>query len=178
MKARTRRRLGTWIVVAASAVLLLQGCTGGNFVVRKQQVVVSVNAQGQPGPATTQFTTADSAVYCWFEYRDAPANKPVQCEITYSDPNGTTQTQAQNIVLKPGNHKVHFGVEMPRGQGLKAGTYEAQAYDGETALFGTPLRFTVVEVAAEPATTTPGTESSAGEAPATEPNRAGVIPFG
>jgi hypothetical protein len=178
MKARTARLFGAWIVVAASAALLLQGCVERNFVVRKQQVVATVNAQGRPGTAKSQFTTADSAAYCWFEYLNAPGNKPVKCEIAYTDPNGTTHTRSENVVLKPGNHKVHFGVEMPRGEGLKAGSYEAQAYDGERALFGTPLRFTVVELPGQPATTAPGMDSSPEPASATEPSRADLTPFG
>ena len=146
MNASTARSYAIWMAVIVVAALLLQGCGDRPFVVRKQQVVGSVNAQGQPGQAASQFTTDDSAAYCWFEYLNAPASKTVKCEVAYTDPDGHTETRAVDLPLKPGRHKVHFGVETPRGEGLRVGSYETQAYDGEIPLFGTPLRFTVAEV--------------------------------
>jgi hypothetical protein len=176
MKARTAQSVAAWIGVIALAALLLEGCAARRFAVRKQQVVASVNAQGQPGPAATQLTTDDSAAYCWFEYSYAPAGKVLKFEISYTDPDGHTETRDTSRTLKPGNHKAHFGVEVPRGEGgLKPGTYEAQVYDGQTPLFGTPLRFTVAEagggMASTPVTAPRATEPEAPEpsAPAPDP---------
>ena len=159
MNAGTARNCAVWMAVIVVAALLLQGCGGRPFVVRKQQIVGSVNAQGQPGQATAQFTTADSAAYCWFEYLNAPAGKTLKCEVVFTNPDGHTETRTVDLPLKPGRHKVHFGVETPRGEGLRAGSYETQAYDGEVPLFGTPLRFTVPEVLAEAPSPTPVTKN-------------------
>ncbi len=159
MKASTARSYAVWMAVIVVAALLLQGCGNRPFVVRKQQIVGSVNAQGQPGQATAQFTTADSAAYCWFEYLNAPASKTLKCEVVYTDPDGHTETRALDLPLKPGHHKVHFGVETPRGEGLRVGSYETQAYEGELPLFGTPLRFTVAEVPADAPSSTPVIEA-------------------
>ncbi|MFQ5808293.1 MAG: hypothetical protein ACE5JM_01635 [Armatimonadota bacterium] len=150
MKAGTARAFAAWTAVIVASAALLQGCGVRQFHVRKQQVVATVNAQGQPGQSTQQFTTADTAAYCWFEYLNAPANKTLRCEISYTDPEGNTEARDTSLVIKPGNHKMHFGVEVPRGEGLKVGNYDAQVYDGELGLFGTPLHFVVAEAPGAP----------------------------
>ncbi|MFQ6097229.1 MAG: hypothetical protein ACE5O2_05825 [Armatimonadota bacterium] len=153
----TLKRTSLIAVGLAGCVILLAcvGCGEKPFAIVNQKIVRSVSAQGKPGEQTNVFTTQDKAAYCYFEYRNAPPNTNLRGEMTYVEQGAPPAYASVEIELRPGSGKASFHCEPLEGDTLAPGTYEVQLYKGEQELFGSPLRFEVVEATKESDEATP-----------------------
>ncbi|MFQ6133256.1 MAG: hypothetical protein ACE5R4_14535 [Armatimonadota bacterium] len=131
--------------------LPLLGCGPKTLVVINPQMCKSVDAQGNPKDPTTTFTTQDTEANLHFEYRDAPPNTTISCELVFTDEQGTRYTLNQDMPLTPGSHKANFKLVMSGDPPtLRPGNYEATVMLGETQL-SRPRTFTVTSAGAEAA---------------------------
>lgn len=149
------------LALASLLVLLLAslGCGPKDFAVFNPRMCKTVDAQGNPKDPTNNFTTLDGEANLYFEYRNAPANTTITCELVYTDPQNTRYTLSQDLDLTPGSHKGRFQLRMPGDEALWPGSYEVTLFRGEAPL-GSPLNFTVASVggrgAAAPAASSTG----------------------